>query len=70
MLYLYPNPASVNAEINLGMTYDRVEVYNSVGVKVAEYDDTDVIEGFETAGVYVIIGVNGKDIRNSRIIVR
>ena len=70
MLYLCPNPASVNAEINLGMTYDRVEVYNSVGVKVAEYDDTDVIEGFETAGVYVIIGVNGKDIRNSRIIVR
>ena len=70
MLYLYPNPASVNAEINLGMTYDRVEVYNSVGAKVAEYDDTDVIEGFETAGVYVIIGVNGKDIRNSRIIVR
>ena len=70
MLYLYPNPASVNAEINLGMTYDRVEVYNSVGAKVAEYADTDVIEGFETAGVYVIIGVNGKDIRNSRIIVR
>ena len=70
MLYLYPNPASVNAEINLGMTYDRVEVYNSVGAKVAEYDDTDVIEGFKTAGVYVIIGVNGKDIRNSRIIVR
>lgn len=70
MLYLYPNPASVNAEINLGMTYDRVEVYNSVGAKVAEYDDTDVIEGFEAAGVYVIIGVNGKDIRNSRIIVR
>lgn len=70
MLYLYPNPASVNAEINLGMTYDRVEIYNSVGAKVAEYDDTDVIEGFETAGVYVIIGVNGKDIRNSRIIVR
>ena len=70
MLYLYPNPASVNAEINLGMTYDRVEVYNSVGAKVAEYADTDFIEGIETAGVYVIKAVNGNDVRNCRIVVR
>ena len=70
MLYLYPNPASVNAEINLGMAYDRVEIYNSVGAKVAEYADTDFIEGIETAGVYVIKAVNGNDVRNCRIVVR
>jgi hypothetical protein len=70
MFNLYPNPASVNAEINLGMTYDRVEVYNSVGAKVAEYADTDKIEGIETAGVYVIKVVAGNDVRNCRIVVR
>ena len=70
MFNLYPNPTSVNAEINLGMTYDRVEVYNSVGAKVAEYADTDFIEGIETAGVYVIKAVNGNDVRNGRIVVR
>jgi hypothetical protein len=67
---VFPSPASVNAEINLGMTYDRVEVYNSVGAKVAEYADTDKIEGIETAGVYVIKVVAGSDVRNCRIIVK
>ena len=52
------------------MTYDRVEVYNSVGAKVAEYADTDKIEGIETAGVYVIKAVDGNDVRNCRIIVK
>ncbi len=70
MFNLYPNPTSVNAEINLGMTYDRVEVYNSVGAKVAEYADTDFIKGIETAGVYVIKVVAGSDVRNCRIIVK
>ena len=67
---VFPNPTSVNAEINLGMTYDRVEVYNSVGAKVAEYADTDFIKGIETAGVYVIKAVDGNDVRNCRIIVK
>ena len=70
MFNLYPNPTSVNAEINLEMTYDRVEVYNSVGAKVAEYADTDFIKGIETAGVYVIKAVDGNDVRNCRIIVK
>jgi hypothetical protein len=52
------------------MTYDRVEVYNSVGAKVAEYADTDFIKGIETAGVYVIKVVAGSDVRNCRIIVK
>ena len=67
---VFPSPASVNAEIKLGMTYDRVEVYNSVGAKIAEYTDIDKIEGIETAGVYVIKVVAGSDVRNCRIVVR
>ena len=55
---VYPNPANRNNEINLGMTFDRVEVYNSLGVKIAEYTNTDKIDGIETAGIYVIKGFN------------
>ena len=55
---VYPNPANRNNEINLGMTFDRVEVYNSLGVKIAEYTNTDKIDGIETSGIYVIKGFN------------
>ena len=70
LLNVYPNPANVNAEISLGMTYDRVEVYNAIGVKVAEYADVDRIGGIETAGVYVIKVTNDAEARNCRIVVR
>ena len=66
---IYPNPANVNSEINLGMTYDRVEVYNSIGVKVAEYMNVDSIDGIETAGVYVIRLTNDNEMRNYRVVV-
>ena len=55
---VYPNPANRNNEINLGMSFDRVEVYNSLGVKIAEYTNTDKIDGIETSGIYVIKGFN------------
>ena len=67
---LYPNPAAVNSEIRLGMTYDKVEVYNSIGVMVAEYLNVDKIDGMETAGVYMIRLTNNNMTVNSRIIVR
>ena len=67
---IYPNPANVNSEINLGMTYDRVEVYNSIGVKVAEYSNIDNIDGIETAGAYLIKVVDNNEIRYCRLIVR
>ena len=67
---VYPNPASVNAEIRLGMTYDKVEVYNAIGVKVAEYSNVDNIDGIETAGVYMLKVMNGNETRNCRIVVR
>ncbi|MBR4156119.1 MAG: T9SS type A sorting domain-containing protein, partial [Bacteroidales bacterium] len=66
---IYPNPANINSEINLGMTYDRVEVYNSIGVKVAEYMNVDSIDGIETVGVYVIRLTNDNEMRNYRVVV-
>ena len=70
VLNVYPNPANVNAEISLGMTYDRVEVYNAIGVKVAEYADVNRINGIETAGVYVIKVMNDDVTKNCRIVIR
>ncbi|MBO5810402.1 MAG: leucine-rich repeat protein [Bacteroidales bacterium] len=67
---IYPNPAAVNSEINLGMTCERVEIYNTLGVKVAEYSDVDKIDGMETSGVYVIRVINDNEMRNYRMVVK
>ena len=66
---IYPNPANVNSEINLGMTYDRVEIYNILGVKIAEYSNVNKIDGIETSGVYMIRLTNGEEAINCRIVV-
>ena len=67
---VYPNPTNVNHVINLGMICDRVEVYNSAGVKLADYSNVDEIDGLDAAGIYIIRIINDKDVMNSRIIVR
>lgn len=67
---IYPNPASANAQINLGETFDRVEIYNTAGAKIAEYRDTDKISGVETSGVYFIKAFNDNKVRNCRIVVK
>ena len=66
---IYPNPANVNSEINLGMTCDRVEIYNILGVKIAEYSNVNKIDGIETAGVYMIRVMNDNGMRNYRVVV-
>ena len=66
---IYPNPAKVNSEINLGMTCDKVEIYNAIGVKVAEYSDVNKLGGIENAGVYVIRVINDNEMRNYRVVV-
>ncbi|MBO5809502.1 MAG: leucine-rich repeat domain-containing protein [Bacteroidales bacterium] len=66
---IYPNPANVNSEINLGMTCDRVEIYNTLGVKIAEYSNVNKIDGIETSGVYMIRLTNGEEAINCRIVV-
>ena len=67
---VYPNPSEVNSQINLGDTFDKVEVYNAAGAKVAEYKETDNIFGIETSGVYFIKAVNDDKVRTCRIIVK
>ena len=69
-LSLYPNPTNVNHPISLGMIYDKVEVYNSIGVRIADYSNVDSIDGMEAAGIYIIRVVNDKDVKFSRIVVR
>ena len=66
---IYPNPANVNSEINLGMTCDRIEIYNTIGVKIAEYSNVNKIDGMETAGVYMIRVMNDNGMRYYRVVV-
>ena len=66
---IYPNPASLNSEINLGMTCEIVEIYNTLGVKVVEYSNVDKIDGMETSGIYIIKVINDNEMKNCRIVV-
>jgi hypothetical protein len=47
-----------------------VEIYNAIGVKIAEYADVNKIDGIEAAGVYVIKVTNDDATRNCRIVIR
>ena len=69
-LSLYPNPTTTNAAISFETIYDIVEVFNSLGAKVAEYRNVDRIEGMEAAGVYVIRVTNDSTVQNCRLIVK
>ena len=70
MINIYPNPTTTDRAINLQATCDNVEVFNALGVKVAEYQNVDTIDALETAGVYVIrVTINGET-RNCRLVVK
>ena len=67
---IYPNPTTTGREINLGATCDKVEVYNALGVKVAEYQNVDTLDAIETAGIYVIRVTNDGDVKHCRLVVK
>ena len=67
---IYPNPTTTGKEINLEATCDKVEVFNALGVKVAEYSNVDSIDALETAGIYVIRVTIDGDARNCRLVVK
>ena len=67
---IYPNPTTTANEINLSTTCDNVEVFNALGVKVAEYQNVDTIDALETAGVYVIRVTNNGNTQNCRLVVK
>ena len=67
---IYPNPTTTDREINLQAMCDKVEVFNALGVKVAEYHNVDTLDALETAGIYVIrITIDG-NARNCRLVVK
>ena len=69
MINIYPNPTTRDRAISLQATCDNVEVFNALGVKVAEYQNVDTIDALETAGVYVIrVTING-EVKNCRLVV-
>ena len=67
---VYPNPVDKNNEIHLGTICEKVEVYNSVGVKVAEYSDVNTIDGIEVPGVYIINAIGKNSVKYCRLIVK
>ena len=67
---VYPNPVDKNNEIHLGTICEKVEVYNSIGVKVAEYSDVNTIDGIEVPGVYVINAIGKNSVKYCRLIVK
>ena len=67
---IYPNPTTTGREVNLGSVCDTVEVFNALGVKVAEYQNVDAIDALETAGIYVIRITNDGNVQNCRLIVK
>ena len=67
---IYPNPTTIGTEINLEATCDTVEVFNALGVKIAEYQNVDSLDAFETAGIYVIRLTNNGDVKHCRVVVK
>ena len=67
---IYPNPTTTGREINLDATCDKVEIYNALGVKVAEYQNVDTLDAIETAGIYVIRVTNDGDVKHCRLVVK
>jgi len=67
---IYPNPTTTGREVNLGSVCDIVEVFNALGVKIAEYQNVDTIDALETAGIYVIRITNNGNVQNCRLIVK
>ena len=67
---IYPNPTTTGREVNLGSVCDTVEVFNALGVKVAEYQNVDTVDALETAGIYVIRITNDGNVQNCRLVVK
>ena len=67
---IYPNPTTTGVQVNLDATCEKVEIFNALGVKVAEYQNVDSIDAFETAGIYVIRLTNGGEIKHTRLVVK
>lgn len=69
-LEIYPNPVNANTEIYLVTECEKIKIYNALGVEVAEYENTDHIDGIEKAGIYLVKIINKGLTKYDKIIVR
>ena len=53
-----------------GVSAEELSNLQSLGVKVAEYNNVDSIDAIETAGIYVIRVTIDGDARNCRLVVK
>ena len=67
---IYPNPADMNNVISLGTNCEYVEVYNSIGVKVAEYKNVETIKGLSVSGAYILKLTNNNEVRYCKLVVK
>ncbi len=70
VINIYPNPADRNTEIHFATECEKIEVYNSLGVKISEYENVNHIDGIKTSGVYMIKVIMNGDVKYDRIVVR
>ena len=49
---------------------EKIEIYNTIGVRIAEYENTDRIDGIETSGIYLLKITNKGIIGYDRIVVK
>ena len=66
---IYPNPVGVGCEVSLNGFYERVQVVNSMGVVVKEYENVDHLDGFESPGLYIIMISDGKSVIYKKLMV-
>ena len=70
VLNIYPNPVETNVEVRLSKECEKIEIYNTIGVRIAEYENTDRIDGIETSGIYLLKITNKGIIGYDRIVVK
>lgn len=66
----YPNPTQCGETILMDRTCEIVEVFNVVGIKIAEYQNVDKLRGFDVAGSYIVRITNGSNVTYGKIVVR
>jgi hypothetical protein len=68
---IFPNPSSGLFNTNLGINIDRIEVFNSIGIKIVDLfgDDSKIIDirGYPK-GMYFLRIISGKEIQTKKII--
>lgn len=65
----YPNPTERGKEISLPFVSEKVEIFNAIGIKMAEYQNVSKINGIDASGTYIIRVTDGANVRYGKLIV-